>query len=148
MILSKYHMRNQRDTSSPPPYPALVARSDSTIDFHERLTALRKEHGLTQQALADRVACHVQQVKRYEAGSSQPTLDVIRNLAKALSVTSDQLLFGRDERGPDDDLRLQFEAVSRFDPEEKQVVRSVLEGMILKHEARRWQNLSNGGERK
>jgi transcriptional regulator with XRE-family HTH domain len=87
-------------------------------------------------------------VKRYEAGSSQPTLDVIRNLAKALSVTSDQLLFGRDERGPDDDLRLQFEAVSRFDPEEKQVVRSVLEGMILKHEARRWQNLSNGGERK
>jgi len=30
------------------------------------------------------------------------------------------------------------EAVSRFDAEEKQVVRSLLEGMILKHEARRW----------
>ncbi len=148
MILFKYHMQSQWvNTSLPPPYPAFVARTDSTSDFHERLAALRKERGLTQQALADRVACHVQQLKRYEAGSSQPTLDVIRNLATALSVTSDRLLFGKDERGPDDDLRLQFEAVSRFDPEEKQVVRSVLEGMILKHEARRWQNVSNG-ERK
>lgn len=52
--------------------------------------------------------------------------------------SSVSLLFGKDERGPDDDLRLQFEAVSRFDPDEKQVVLSVLEGMILKHEARRW----------
>ena len=37
--------------------------------------------------------------------------------------------------------------VSLFDAEEKQVVRSVLKGMILKHEARRWQRVSNG-ERK
>jgi K+/H+ antiporter YhaU regulatory subunit KhtT len=58
------------------------------------------------------------------------------------------LLFGKDERGPDDDLRMQFEAVTRFDEEEKRAVRSLLEGMILKHEARRWQTLSNGGERK
>jgi adenylate kinase family enzyme len=32
-------------------------------------------------------------------------------------------LLGKDERGADDELRLQFEAVSRFDPEEKHVVR-------------------------
>jgi hypothetical protein len=36
-----------------------------------------------------------------------------------LGVSADLLLCGKDERGPDDDLRLQFEAVSRFDPEEK-----------------------------
>jgi transcriptional regulator with XRE-family HTH domain len=127
----------------PSPYPAFVARTDSANDFSERLTALRKERGLTQQALADRIGGHVQQLKRYEAGSSQPTLEVIRKLATALSVSSDQLLFGKDERGPDDDLRLQFEAISRFDEEEKHVVRSLLEGMILKHEARRWQNVSS-----
>ena len=88
-------------------------------------------------------------MRRYEAGTSQPTLDVTRKLSTALQVSADMLLFGSDERGPDDDLRLQFEAVSRFDEEEKRVVRSLLEGMILKHEARRWQNVStNGGERK
>ena len=49
--------------------------------------------------------------------------------------------------GPDDDLRLQFEAISSFDEEEKRVFRSLLEGMILKHEVRRLQNGTNG-ERK
>jgi hypothetical protein len=58
------------------------------------------------------------------------------------------LLFGKDERGPGENLRLRFEAVLRFDEEEKRVVPSLLEGMILKHEARRWQTVSSGGERK
>jgi hypothetical protein len=44
--------------------------------------------------------------------------------------------------------RLQFEAVSPFDPDEKDVLRSLLEGMIRKHEARRWQSPSDGGERR
>lgn len=83
------------------------------------------------------------QLRRYEAGTSQPTLDVIRKLSTALQVSADVLLLGKDQRGPDDDVRLQFEAVSRFDAEEKNVVRSLLEGMILKHEARRWSG-SNG----
>lgn len=131
-----------------PSYLRNVPSTPSLVDFAQRLAALRKEKGLTQQQLADRIQSHVQQLKRYEAGSSQPTLDVIRKLAVVLGVSSDQLLFGKNERGPDDELRLQFEAVSQFDAEEKRVVRSLLEGMILKHEARRWQTVSNGGERK
>ena len=117
--------------------PPAVSRQPSPPDFPQRLAARRKQQGLTQQALAERIEVHVVQLRRYEAGASQPTLDVIRKLATALSVSADLLLFGKDERGPDDDLRLQFEAVSRFDADEKQVVRSLLEGMILKHEARR-----------
>ena len=66
----------------------------------------------------------------------------------APSVASDQLPFGKDESGPSEDLRsLQFEAVSCFDEEQKRVVRSLLDGMILKHEARRWQTVSSGGAR-
>ncbi|MGH9933457.1 MAG: hypothetical protein ACREA9_30100 [Pyrinomonadaceae bacterium] len=69
---------------------------------------------------------------------AQPTLDVIRRLAVALQVSADVLIFGADERGPDGDLRLQFEAISKFAPEEKKVIKALLEGMILKHEAKRW----------
>jgi transcriptional regulator with XRE-family HTH domain len=119
------------------------------VDFPQRLAELRKQHSLTQAQLAERIDMHVVQLRRYEAGASQPTLDVIRKLSIALQVSADMLLFGKDQRGPDDDLRLQFEAVSGFDEEEKRVVRSLLEGMILKHEARRWQNAgASGGERK
>lgn len=47
------------------------------MEFPERLTALRKERGMTQQALADQVGLAVLQIRRYEGGTSQPTLDVI-----------------------------------------------------------------------
>jgi transcriptional regulator with XRE-family HTH domain len=112
-------------------------KKQQRIDFPERIAAFRRDRGLTQQGLADMVGMGITQIKRYEAGASQPTLDVIRNLAKALRVTSDELLFGTTERGPDEDLRLQFEAVAKFDAEEKKAVRSVLDGLILRHEARR-----------
>ncbi|MBI2685181.1 MAG: helix-turn-helix transcriptional regulator [Acidobacteria bacterium] len=101
--------------------------------FDERLVALRKERGLTQHALAEMVAMHISQIRRYEGGQSQPTLDAIRRLAIALSVSADMLLFASDERGPDDDLKLQFEAASRLDPEEKNVIRSVIESIVLRN---------------
>lgn len=122
----------------PVSYASVVPPIHTENGFAQRLAALRKERSMTQQQLSERVGVHVQQLKRYEAGSSQPTLDVIRNLAVALGASADQLLFGKDERGPDDDLRLQFEAVSRFSAEEKKVIKSLLDSMILTHEARRW----------
>jgi transcriptional regulator with XRE-family HTH domain len=107
------------------------------LDFPQRLAALRKEKSLTQQALADAVGVHVMQIRRYEGGVSQPTLDVIRRLAIALSVSADTLLFDPEDRGPSDDLRLQFEALSRFDPEARKVAKTVLDGLILQHQAQR-----------
>lgn len=109
----------------------------TTMDFPHRLAALRKGRNLTQQALAEAVGVHVTQLRRYEAGTSQPTLDVLRKLAVALRVSADLLLFDKDERGPDDDLRLQFEALSQLGDDEKDVVRSVLEGLLLKNQAKR-----------
>lgn len=107
------------------------------MDFPQRLAALRKGKSLTQQALADTVGVHVMQIRRYEGGLSQPTLDVIRRLAIALSVSADTLLFDPDDRGPSDDLRLQFEALAQLDPEERKVARTVLDGLILQHHARK-----------
>lgn len=112
------------------------------MSFPKRLAALRKERNLTQQTFADRAEVHVAQIRRYESGETQPSLDIIRRLAIALNVSADMLVFDPAERGPEDDLKLQFEAVSRFEPEEKKIVKALLEGMILKHEAKRIANIS------
>ncbi len=112
------------------------------MSFPERVVTLRKQKNWTQQQLADQVGVRVLQIRRYESGASQPTLDAIRRLALALGVTTDELIFDKNERGPDEDLRLQFEAVSRFEPEEKKVVKALLEGLILKHEANHWSAVS------
>ena len=83
-----------------------------TMDFPDRLTLLRKERGLTQQALAGLVDVHVSQIRRYENGSTQPTLDVIRKLAIALGVSADLLVFDKGEREPREELKRQIEALS------------------------------------
>ncbi|MDP5209740.1 helix-turn-helix domain-containing protein [Microbulbifer sp. 2205BS26-8] len=81
---------------------------------------------------------HINQIRRYESGSAQPTLEGLIKLAKALHVSLDELVFEKDERGPGDKMRLLFEAVERLDEEEQKVIRELLEGMIVKYEARRW----------
>lgn len=104
------------------------------MEFPERLTALRKARGLTQQALADAIGMAVLQIRRYEGGTSQPTLDVIRRLAIALGVSADALVFDPGERGPDDALRYQFETVSRMSEHEQQLVRELLDALIVKNQ--------------
>jgi transcriptional regulator with XRE-family HTH domain len=106
--------------------------------FPKRLVTLRKQKGLTQQALSDLTGVHLTQIRRYEGGVTLPTFEILRKLAVALSVPADVLLFDDGERGPDDDLRLQFEATSRLSGDEKRMVREFLDAIVLKHEARRW----------
>jgi len=108
------------------------------MSFGGRLIGLRRERNLTQQAFADATGIHVQQIKRYEAGTSQPSAEALRKIARCFGVTTDWLLFEETERGPDDDLRLQFEAMRQLSPEEKRVARAVLEGLLLKHAAQRF----------
>ncbi len=106
-----------------------------SMSFSERLAILRKDKRLTQQLLANQVGVHVVQIRRYEGGDTQPTLEVIRKLAIALSVSADALVFDKDERNPGDDLLMQFEAISKFTIEEKNVVKQLLDSLILQHTA-------------
>lgn len=139
VIFSAYHLASiQAFVSEPRNILKALILDLFEMSFPERVVTLRKQKGWTQQQLADEVGVRVLQIRRYESGASQPTLDVIRRLALALGATTDELIFGKDERGPDEELRLQFEAISRFTPEEKKIAKAVLESLILKHDANRF----------
>lgn len=107
------------------------------MDFANRLITLRGARGLTQQALADEVKLHVNQIKRYEAGTAQPTLETLVRLAKVLHVTLDELVFDEQSREPTQDFLMQFEALSQFNDHEKLVAKEILDSLILKHTANR-----------
>jgi transcriptional regulator with XRE-family HTH domain len=117
---------------------AVVIMWSVPMNFPARLTQLRKDQGYSQQRLADAVGLHINQIKRYETGAAQPTLEALVKLAKALHVSLDALVFDDADRGPSDDLRLQFEAVSQLLEDEQAVVKEVLEGLIIKYQTRRW----------
>ncbi|MFB9126575.1 XRE family transcriptional regulator [Paraburkholderia dipogonis] len=110
----------------------------STMSIAARLVSLRKQKGLTQQALAEAIGLHITQVKRYEAGTSQPSLEAIKKIARTLRVTTDSLIFEEDELQTDADLAMQFQAISSMPKQQQSVIKQLLEGMIIKYEAERW----------
>jgi hypothetical protein len=83
------------------------------------------------------------QPRSEDAASKKPARpsaasNAVRKIALGLSASANQLLFEPEERGPSDDLRLQFEAASRLDDDERNALKSLIEGLLLKHEAKRW----------
>jgi transcriptional regulator with XRE-family HTH domain len=110
------------------------------MQFASRLIQFRKAQNLTQQGLADAAQIHVNQIKRYEAGTAQPTLEALVRLAKALHLSLDVLVFEETERGPSDDLALQFEAVSHMPEDERRIIKALLDGMIMKYQTRKMVN--------
>lgn len=106
--------------------------------FANKLTEIRKNKNLTQQELAEKVGVGISQMRRYEKGSSSPTLDVIKNLAITLGVSTDELIFDNSERVAasrilDKELLMQFETVSSLTPRDIDAVKTVLESIILKN---------------
>ena len=59
--------------------------------FGQRLAGLRQEHGLSQQALADRLAVTRQAVSNWERSQTIPDLDMLRAMAEALDVDMNTL---------------------------------------------------------
>src|SRR5690606_15494400 len=107
------------------------------MTFGTRLATLRKQRGLTQPALAEAIGVHVSQLRRYEAGTSQPTLDVIRRLALTLSTSADLLISDDNERSVPDDPAHHLEAIAQLDPDEQAAIRALIEGALLRHQARK-----------
>jgi transcriptional regulator with XRE-family HTH domain len=111
-----------------------------SVAFPERLAMIRKAKGLTQEGLANLASLTKLQIHRYEKGSSQPTLQTLKRLAISLHCSIDQLVFEDGERGPVDELLMLFEGVSRLDDDEQNLIKELIESVMLKHDAKRYFN--------
>lgn len=108
------------------------------MPFAEKLSKLRNNKGLTQQKMAEKAGIGIAQLRRYEGGKSSPTLEVIKNIAKTLGVSTDELIFDEGEgiasaRVVDRELLEQFEMISRLNSHDKDAIKTVLESMIIKN---------------
>lgn len=65
----------------------------NAIEFGNNIKRLRKKKNLTQKQLADSLSCNVNQLIKYEKGSSFPTIDQFISLAKLFKVRLDVLYF-------------------------------------------------------
>lgn len=63
-----------------------------TIELGNRLAELRKQHGLSQEELADKLGVSRQAVSKWERGEASPDTDNLIELAKIYNVSLDELL--------------------------------------------------------
>lgn len=110
---------------------------DDIMPFAEKLSKLRNERGLTQQEMAKLIGVGIAQMRRYERGKSSPTLEIIKNIARSLGISADELIFDEGERVAaakilDRKLLEQFEIISTLHSQDKDAVKTILEGVIVK----------------
>lgn len=106
------------------------------MGFPKRLAKIRKEKNLSVPDLAKLTSLHAVQLRRYEKGESQPTLEALRKLALALNVSGNELLFDDIERQPPEQFLLQFNTLSQLDPEDQKSIRSIIDGLLMRHQAK------------
>ena len=57
----------------------------------------RKELGLTQQQLAAKLNVSFQAISKWETGASFPNIEILKDLASVLEVTTDEILAGSEK---------------------------------------------------
>ena len=103
--------------------------------FGQRLAALRKARGFSQQELATRLDTSRANIAYYERKASNPTLDFISRCARSLDVPMSELtdLAPSSERakpGPKSRLEQQFEKIAELPRSRQQFVSRVLEELL------------------
>lgn len=66
------------------------------MEFHEKLQALRKQKGWTQEELAERLFVSRTAVSKWESGRGYPGIESLKALSKVYAVSIDELLSGAE----------------------------------------------------
>ena len=66
------------------------------MEFNEKLQELRKQKGLTQEALASALFVSRTAVSKWESGRGYPNIDSLKAIAKFFGVSVDELLSGEE----------------------------------------------------
>ncbi len=103
--------------------------------FGQRLAALRKARGLSQEELAAQLGTSRANLAYYERKAGNPTLEFILRCAEILGVTSatligDEVKEHHRKPGPKSKLDKQFEHISQLPRQRQQFVSKVLEEML------------------
>lgn len=62
------------------------------MKFNEKLALLRKQHGYSQENLAEKIGVSRQAVSRWEAGDTTPEMALLAELCNVFGVTADYLI--------------------------------------------------------
>jgi transcriptional regulator with XRE-family HTH domain len=99
-----------------------------------RIAHLRKDAGLSQQAVADALEIPQQTYANYEVARARPSVAMLPTLGEIFGVSVDELLGlhknGAGKRGPTPLLQKQIERLNRLPKAQQKVVMHMLDGVL------------------
>lgn len=105
-------------------------------NFGKNLKELRSEKGFSQEAFASKVGIHVTNLSKYERNISIPSLEIAEKMAKILSISLDQLVYGNNKADAviqDHQLLNLFAETQLLNETQKNTIKDLLEAFILKN---------------
>jgi transcriptional regulator with XRE-family HTH domain len=94
---------------------------------------LRKEAGLSQAELADKIGADPGRVSRYEAGRITPSAEALVRIAETLNVSIDHLLVHGIPRRPLHSAQDALAAVAELPPDDLASLLNIIDGLVAKN---------------
>jgi transcriptional regulator with XRE-family HTH domain len=121
--------------SSQPEHTAAMAPDEQQFlkALGARIAQLRKEQGMSQQAMAEALGVAQQTIAHYEGGRIRMQISLLPEVAQLFGVTTDELLGRKSaagKRGPASKMQQQVERLSRLPQAKQRVVMEMLEGFL------------------
>lgn len=103
-----------------------------TMEFHNKLYQLRKQKGLSQEELANRLNVSRQTVSKWEVGDSTPDMEKLVAISDLFEISLDKLVKG-EETVYGGDVSTKLELVNELKEKAKQGVKiaAIVFGIIL-----------------
>lgn len=104
-----------------------------------RIARARKDQGMTQVQLADRLGIAQQTLAHYEVGRVRMAASLLPTIADLLDLSLDELLVGHPQgrtpgkRGPASRLQQQLDAITQLPKARQRVVSELLDAMLAQH---------------
>jgi transcriptional regulator with XRE-family HTH domain len=112
------------------------AKTREKMDFGARLAELRKERGFTQLELAEQAGLSRRMLAYYEGQSEHPPTTHLPSIARALGVTTDELLglvaVKATARPKDSRLQRRMQEIEKLDAPDRRQVLQLLDAFIEK----------------
>ena len=113
------------------------------MEFSDHLRVLRERKNMTQEELAKAVGIAKNTYIGYEKGEREPRLTELKKLSRMLGVTLAQLCLDIETRTVSDDMKMLFQEVEDFEPEEKHIFVQVVEALVIKHHSEKIRYISD-----
>ncbi len=107
------------------------------MELAERIKDLRKKNGLSQGELAQKIGVSSAHLSRLENGRYLPSVEVLKNLADTLNVSTDSLIYGKEEnlgeiKIQDVSLAERIRLLNHLDKKDRDIVVYIIDSFLAK----------------